>query len=163
MCTYERWCALCSPPIDAPRSWRAPWRGLLLWRPSPPYGAFGPAAAPGTPAGNGGTVVKRSCERWAHPFVRMSCQVQTSSHGACCPSTFAVLFSRSVFSQAGRPARGKLLGVELPPMVLLASQELAARAATRDQHLYPGAQPFVPETTSKTWVLTRQRPLKNRF
>ena len=36
----------------------------------------------------------------------MSCQVQTSSHGACCPSALAVLFSRSVFSQAGRPARG---------------------------------------------------------
>ena len=44
-------------------------------------------------------------ERWAHPFVRMSCQVQTSSHGVCCPSAFAVLFSRSVFSQAGRSAR----------------------------------------------------------
>ena len=32
--------------------------------------------------------------------------MQTSSHGACCPSALAVLFSRSVFSQAGRPARG---------------------------------------------------------
>ena len=49
------------------------------------------------------TIVARS---WAHSFVRMSCQVQTSSHGACCPSALAVLFSRSVFSQAGRPARG---------------------------------------------------------
>ena len=46
------------------------------------------------------------------------------------------------------------------PMVLLASQELAARAATRDQHLLPGAQTFVPENTSNIWVLTWQRPLK---
>ena len=45
-------------------------------------------------------------------------------------------------------------------MVLLASQELAARAATRDQHLLPGAQTFVPENTSNIWVLTWQRPLK---
>ena len=59
---------------------------------------------------------------------------------------------------------GRLLqqvaSVELLPMVLLASQELATRAATRDQHLRSGAQPFVPETTSKIWVLTWQRPLK---
>ena len=48
-------------------------------------------------------------------------------------------------------------------MMLLASQELSARAATRDQHLRTGAQPFVPKITSKIWVLTRQRPLKNRF
>ena len=42
----------------------------------------------------------------------------------------------------------------------LVSQELSARAATRDQHLTFGAQPFVPEITSKIWVLTWQRPLK---
>ena len=53
-----------------------------------------------------------------------------------------------------------LLGVELLPMMLLASQELSARAATHDQHLTFGAQPFVPEITSKIWVLTWQRPLK---
>ena len=58
----------------------------------------------------------------------------------------------------------KLLGVELLPMMLLASQELSARAATRDQHLRTGAQPLVPKiTTSKIRVLTRQRPFKNRF
>ena len=57
----------------------------------------------------------------------------------------------------------KLLGVELPPMMLLASQELSARAATRDQHLRSGAHPFVPETTSKIWVLTWQRPLNFHF
>ena len=45
----------------------------------------------------------------------------------------------------------------------LVSQELSARAATRDQHLTFSAQPFVPETTSKLWVLTRQRPLKFHF
>ena len=50
--------------------------------------------------------------------------------------------------------------VELLPMMLLASQEFSARAATRDQHLRIGAQRFVPEITSKTWLLTWQRPLK---
>ena len=60
-----------------------------------------------------------------------------------------------------RNARGRPKTQELP-MVLLAIQELAARAATHDQHLPPSAQPFVPEITSKIWVLTRQQPLKNR-
>ena len=57
----------------------------------------------------------------------------------------------------------KLLGVELLPVMLLAIQELAARAATRDQHLRSSAQLFVPEITSKIWVLTWQRPLKFNF
>ena len=45
-------------------------------------------------------------------------------------------------------------------MVLLASQEAAARAATRDQHPRRSAQSSVAETTSKIQVLVRQRPLK---
>ena len=44
----------------------------------------------------------------------------------------------------------------------LASQELSARAATHDQHLKGGAQPCAAENTSNMWVLTWQRPLKNR-
>ena len=47
------------------------------------------------------------------------------------------------------------------PMVLLASQEAAARAATRDQHLRRNAHPPVAETASTIQVLARQRPLKN--
>ena len=47
------------------------------------------------------------------------------------------------------------------PMVLLAIQEAAARAATRDQHLRRSAHPPVAETTSTIQVLARQRPLKN--
>ena len=46
------------------------------------------------------------------------------------------------------------------PMVLLASQEAAARVATRDQRLRRSAQPSVAETTSNVQVLARQRPLK---
>ncbi len=45
--------------------------------------------------------------------------------------------------------------------VLLASQEAAARAATRDQHLRRNAHPPVAETASTIQVLARQRPLKN--
>ena len=47
------------------------------------------------------------------------------------------------------------------PMVLLAIQEAAARAATRDQHLRRNAHPLVAENTSNIQVLARQRPLKN--
>ena len=61
---------------------------------------------------------------------------------------------------ATRPRAGPAGPKHKMPMVLLASQELAARAATRDQHLLPGAQTFVPENTSNIWVLTWQRPLK---
>ena len=43
-------------------------------------------------------------------------------------------------------------------MVLLASQELAARAATRDQHLLTNAYPAVAKTVSTIQVLARQRP-----
>ena len=70
------------------------------------------------------------------------------------------LVSISCFSVSPAGCCSKLLGVELPPMMLLASQELSARAATRNQHLRGGAQSFVPEITSNIWVLTWQRPLK---
>ena len=46
-----------------------------------------------------------------------------------------------------RNARGRPKTQELP-MVLLAIQELAARAPTRDRHLRRGAQLAVAKTTS---------------
>ena len=90
----------------------------------------------------------------------MYSELETSVCVRALRSTCTVLPSISCFSVSPAGCCSKLLGVELLPMMLLASQELSARAATRDQHLRGGAQPFVPETTSKIWVLTWQRPLK---
>ena len=48
------------------------------------------------------------------------------------------------------------------PMVLLAIEEAAARAATRDQHLRRNVHPPVAETASTIQVLARQRPFLGR-
>ena len=74
----------------------------------------------------------------------------------------AVLLGAGQLLQDAR-APAVVLKSKAPLVASLASQELLARAATRDQHLRTGAQPFVPEITSKTWVLTWQRPLKFRY
>ena len=49
---------------------------------------------------------------------------------------------------AGRPRAGRPAPTQELPMVLLASQELAARAATHDRHLRRGAQLAVAKTDS---------------
>ena len=49
---------------------------------------------------------------------------------------------------ATRPRAGPAGPTQGLPMVLLASQELAARAATHDRHLRRGAQLAVAKTTS---------------
>ena len=103
-------------------------------------------------AGAAGTV--RACLHLAlHLYKRMRPSLPRSSASARCASC-------SRWSAATRPRAGPAGPKHKMPMVLLASQELAARAATRDQHLLPGAQTFVPENTSNIWVLTWQRPLK---
>ena len=99
---------------------------------------------------------------WSQHAAHMYRKDETSVCGRALRSTCTVLTSISCFSVSPAGCCSKLLGVELLPMMLLASQELSARAATHDRHLPPGAQPFVPEITSKIWVLTRQQPLKNR-
>ena len=87
------------------------------------------------------------------------CDQQTVSQLQMCG---AVLLGTAKLLQDAR-APAVVLKSKAPLVASLASQELLARAATRDQHLRTGAQPFVPEITSKTWVLTWQRPLKFRY
>ena len=61
------------------------------------------------------------------------------------PYTVRRLLCWLLFEQPrGTPAAGPTQGLL---MVLLASQELAARAATRDRHLRRGAQLAVAKTT----------------
>ena len=98
---------------------------------------------------------------WSQSAAYMYSEVETSVCGRALRSTCTALPSISCFFVSPAGCCSKLLGVELLPMMLLASQELSARVATHDQHLQGGAQPFVPETTSNIWVLTWQRPLKN--
>ena len=86
------------------------------------------------------------------------CDQQTVSHMRMCG---AVLVGTGQLLEDAR-APAVVLKSKAPLVASLASQELSARAATRDQHLWLGTQPFVHENTSKIWVLTRQRPLKNR-
>ena len=86
------------------------------------------------------------------------CDQQTVSHMRI---RGAVLLGTGKLLQDAR-APAVVLKSKAPLVASLASEELSARAATHDQHLLPGAQPFVPEITSKIWVLMRQRPLKNR-
>ena len=88
--------------------------------------------------------------------------LETSVCGRALRITCTLLPSISCFSVSPAGCCSKLLGVELLPMMLLASQELSARAATHDQHLKGGAQPFAAENTSNMWVLTWQRSLKTR-
>ena len=104
----------------------------------------------------------RMCDTvcWSQSAARMHSEVETSVCGRALRRTCTVLPSISCFFVSPAGCCSKLLGVELLPMMLLASQELSARVATHDQHLQGGAQPFVPETTSNIWVLTWQRPLK---
>ena len=101
---------------------------------------------------------------------------RSASHPPLCPQNAnAVCRSRTAHQWIAEPMRfpamggtraadaryGSSSGKETTSAV--ASQELAARAATRDQHLRSSAQLFVPEITSKIWVLTWQRPLKFNF
>ena len=84
------------------------------------------------------------------------CDQQTVSHMRMCG---AVLVGTGQLLEDAR-APAVVLKSKAPLVASLASQELSARAATRDQHLKIGAQPFIPENTSKIWVLMWQRPLK---
>ena len=104
----------------------------------------------------------RMCDTvcWSQHAAHIYRKDETSVCGRALRSTCTVLTSISCFSVSPAGCCSKLLGVELLPMMLLASQELSARAATRDQHLRRGAQLLVPDITSKTWVLTWHRPLK---
>ena len=76
------------------------------------------------------------------------------------PGTVRKLICWSLFDQP-RNARGRPKTQELP-MVLLAIQELAARAATHDRHLRHGAQLAVAKTTCSNLTDGARPAVKNR-
>ena len=76
------------------------------------------------------------------------------------PCTVHKLLCWQLFEQP-RNARGRPSTQGLP-MVLLASQELAARAATRDRHLRHSAQLAVAKTTCSNLTDGARPAVKNR-
>ena len=77
-----------------------------------------------------------------NPYIKMRPSLPWTER----PCTVRKLICWSLFEQP-RNARGRPSTQGLP-MVLLASQELAARAATHDRHLRRGAQLAVAKTAS---------------